>query len=161
MGAPASGEVDGGSKRPCKSCQAASSDGLCQPGDVAATRVAVPSEEYSGSWSLMEPIESDPRKEFLPFLFGGEEVDDDPRELLGNGVKRGRVGIPYPRKLVEPVHETPEEACKMLVESLLGGADLNYAGHRSCARKASARVSKEREREESAALAERKVEVGF
>ena len=43
----------------------------------------------------------------------------------------------------------------------MGGADLNYAGHRSCARKASARVSKEREREESAALAERKVGVGF
>ena len=69
-----------------------------------------------GFGALMEPIESDPRKEFLPFLFGGEEVDDNPRELLGNGVKRGRVGIPYPRKLVEPVHETPEEACKMLVE---------------------------------------------
>ena len=36
--------------------------------------------------ALMEPIESDLRKDFFPALFGGEEVDDDLRDILGHGL---------------------------------------------------------------------------
>ena len=62
-----------------------------------------------------------PRRTF-PTLFVGEEVDDNLRELLGHGVKRGRIGILDPRKSVERGYATSVEACEVLVESLLGGA---------------------------------------
>ena len=38
--------------------------------------------------ALMEPIELVLWEDFYPYLFGGEEVDDDLRELLRYGVKR-------------------------------------------------------------------------
>ena len=46
--------------------------------------------------SLIDLTESELREDFLTSLFGGEEVDDDLRKLLGNGVKQGGIGIPDP-----------------------------------------------------------------
>ena len=80
----------------------------------------------------------------------------DLRELLGHAVKQGGIGIPDPRKSAERGHATSVEAYEVLIKSLLEESDLNYVGHWSCARKAITRERKAREREESAALAERK-----
>ena len=46
-----------------------------------------------------------------------------------------------------------------LIESLLGGYNLNYRGHRCCVRKDSARDRNAKEREESDTLAYQKAEV--
>ena len=79
---------------------------------------------------------------------------------LVHGVKLGGIGIPDPRSSAERGHLASVEACDALVESLFGGSNLNYVGHRSYVRKASIRARKSREREESAALTEWKAEVG-
>ena len=55
---------------------------------------------------------------------------------------------------------TSVEACEALVESLLGGLDIKYIGHRSCIRKDISRTRKARDREESSVLVKRKAEVG-
>ena len=52
----------------------------------------------------MEPIELAIRKEFLPALFGGEDMEYDLIEILGNAVERGGVIIPEPRKSAERDH---------------------------------------------------------
>ena len=57
----------------------------------------------------MEPIDKSLREEFYPALFGGEEVDDDPRYLLGHCVKRGGIGIKYSRKSADRGHTTSVE----------------------------------------------------
>ena len=89
-------------------------------------------------------------------------MDDDIIELLGHSVKQGEIGIPGPRKSVERGHMMSVGECKAHAESLLGVANLNYVGHRSCIQKASTRARKVREREESSVLegwrAERKAE---
>ena len=100
----------------------------------------------------MEPIESDIRENFFPTIFVGEEVDDDLIETLGHGVKQGGIRIPDTRKLADQSHTMSLEACEALVKSLLGGANLNYVGHKSCLRKATSRARKNRERKESAVL---------
>ena len=46
-------------------------------------------------------------------------------EILLYGVKRGGIGIPDPRNSVEWGHATSVQACEDLVESLLGGSELN------------------------------------
>ena len=97
----------------------------------------------------MDPIESALREDFLSALFGGEEADEDPRELLGNGVKQGGIEITDPRKLANWGHETSVKACEVLIELLVGAADLNYIGYWSCVRKGSNRASNARERERS------------
>ena len=90
----------------------------------------------------MEPIELALRKDFLSTLFGGEEGDDDLRELLGHGVKRSGVVITDPRNSAEQGQMMSVEACEALVESLSGGTELNYTGNRSCVQKAITRTRK-------------------
>ena len=68
------------------------------------------------------------------------------RELLVHGVKQSGIIIPDPRKSAKRGHVTSVEVCDALVKSLLGGADLNYIGNGSCARKVSTRARKARER---------------
>ena len=46
-------------------------------------------------------------------------------------MKRGGIGIPYPGKSAERCHAKSVEACEALAESILGGFDLSYVGHRS------------------------------
>ena len=68
----------------------------------------------------METIELALREDFFTSIFGGEEVDDDLRDILEHGVKQSEIGIPDPRKSEERGHATSVEACEALVESLLG-----------------------------------------
>ena len=93
---------------------------------------------------MMVRIEEALREKFSPSLFGGEEIDTDFRKILGQSVKHGGLGIPNPRLSVESAYNTSKAASRELVDSLLGGSVLNYAGHRACVRKASqsARLSK-------------------
>ena len=91
---------------------------------------------------LMGPIELALREEFFPTLFGKDEVNDGLRELLVHGVKRGEIGIPDPRKSEDWGYEMSVEACEVLVESLLGGVELNCVGHWSCIRKSITRARK-------------------
>ena len=44
----------------------------------------------------MVHIEDTLREALFPALFGGEEVSDDLREILGHSVKHGGLGIPDP-----------------------------------------------------------------
>ena len=53
-------------------------------------------------------------------------------------------------------HATSVEACEVLVEPLLGRADLNYMGHQSCVKKDRIGERKAREREALAVLVDRK-----
>ena len=69
-------------------------------------------------------------------------MDDNLRELLGHGVSFGGVVIPDRRSSAGWGHITSAEACEALVESLLEGTKLNYAGHWSCVHKASTRARK-------------------
>ena len=57
-------------------------------------------------------------------------------------MKLGGIVILDPSKSEERGHATSVEACEVLVESLLGGSNLNYVGHWSCIRKAGARLRK-------------------
>ena len=52
-------------------------------------------------------------------------MDDDLREFIGYCVKQGGIAIPDPRKSEEWGHATSVEVCEMLVDSLLGRAELN------------------------------------
>ena len=58
-------------------------------------------------------------------------MGDELREILGHGAKRGGIGIPDPRKSAERGHATSVEVCNAHVESILGGADVNYIRHQS------------------------------
>ena len=51
-------------------------------------------------------------------------MDDDLRELLGHGMKRGGIGISDPGKSKDRGHATSVEAYEMIVKSILGGVDL-------------------------------------
>ena len=92
----------------------------------------------------MGPIEEALRENFVPSLFGGEDIDADFRKILGHSVKYDGLGIPDPRQLAECAYNTSKAASRELVDSLLGGSVLNCVGHRACVRKASqsARLSK-------------------
>ena len=76
--------------------------------------------------TLVEMIESALKGGVFPTLSGGEELDDDLREVLGHGAKRCDIDIPDPWKSAEWGHATSVESFEALVESLLVGADLNY-----------------------------------
>ena len=99
-----------------------------------------------GVGALVDLIESALGKNFSQDLFVGEEVYENLQQMLIHRVNWVGVGIPDPKKLVEQDHATSEEVCKALVESLLGGANLNCIGHWSFVRKAIARARKTRER---------------
>ena len=78
----------------------------------------------------MGPIEDALREDFLPALFGGEEVSANLREILGFSVKCGGLGIPYPWLSVERVYNSSNATSDVLVGSLLVGADLNFVANK-------------------------------
>ena len=86
--------------------------------------------------TLMGPIEEALRENFFPLIFGGEEITADFRKILGHSVKHGGLGIPDPRLSAECAYNTSKVASMELVESLLEGSGLKYAGHRACVSKA-------------------------
>ena len=58
----------------------------------------------------MGPIEDALREDFLPALFGGEEVSANLREILDHSVKRGGLCIPDPWLSEERVYNTSKAA---------------------------------------------------
>ena len=80
---------------------------------------------------MMGPIEEEIREKFFPLLFGGEEINADFREILGNSLKHGGLGIPDPRLSAESAYNTSKADSREMVDSLLGGSVLNCIGHRA------------------------------
>ena len=80
----------------------------------------------------MSPIEESLRKKQHPALFRGEEINTDFWKILGHSVKHSGLGIPDPRKSSESAYNTSKATSGELVDSLLGGTELNYIGHRAC-----------------------------
>ena len=90
----------------------------------------------SGVGTLMGPIEEALREKFFPVLFGGEEINVNFRKILGHSVKHGGLGIPVPRLSAESAYNTSNAASGELLDSLLGGSALYYAGYTAWVRKA-------------------------
>ena len=97
-----------------------------------------------GVGTLKGPIEEALRDKFFPALFGGEEINDNFRKILGHCIKHGVLGIPDPQLLAESVYNTSKAASGELVDYLLVGTSLNYVGHRICVHRASAGTRKDR-----------------
>ena len=92
---------------------------------------------FPGVGTIMGPTEKALRDKFFPALFRGEEINVDFRKILGHSAKHDDLGIPYPRLSAESAYNISNAASGELVDSILGGSDLNYVGHRACVRKAS------------------------
>ena len=92
----------------------------------------------------MSPIEEALREKFFPALFGGEEINADFRKILGHSAKHGGLVIPDLRLSAVSAYNTSKAASGELVDSLLGGYDLNYVGHMACVRKASLTARREK-----------------
>ena len=88
--------------------------------------------------TLMDPIKDTLIEDFFPALFGGEEISANLREILGQSVKRGGLGIPDIQISAERAYNTSKSVSEVLVVSLLGGIDFNYIAHKGCVRRASA-----------------------
>ena len=65
--------------------------------------------------TLMGPIENSLRYAFFPAILGGEEVSSNLREILGDCVKGGGLGIPNPRLSAERAYNTSKAASEVLV----------------------------------------------
>ena len=85
----------------------------------------------------MGTIEESRREKFFPAPFWGEDINTDFRKILGHSVIHDGLGIPEPLLSEESEYNTSNVAIRELVDSLLGGSNLNYIGHRACVRKAS------------------------
>ena len=101
---------------------------------------------------MMGSIEDSQREAFKTALFGKEEVSTDLRKILGHSVKLEGIGLLETRLLAEHVYNTSEAANDVLVGSLLGGTDLNYAAQKGCIRRESVDRWKHREFLETEAL---------
>ena len=95
--------------------------------------------------TLMGAIEDSLSETFFPALFGVKEVSADLREILGQRVKHGGLGIPDSRLSVERAYNISKADSKVLVGSLLRGNDLNYVEHKACIRRSSADAQKQQE----------------
>ena len=84
---------------------------------------------------LMELLEAALREDFFHALFGGKEVNDGLREIIGHSMKHGGLGIPEPRRTAVQGKKTSVTSCEALLESLLGVSNQNYVGNWSCVRK--------------------------
>ena len=71
-------------------------------------------------------------------------------------MKRGGLGIPYPRLSTECAYNTSRAASEVLVGSLLGGTKINYVAHKGCVGTASADRQKQWYLAEKAVLSRRK-----
>ena len=69
-------------------------------------------------------IEEALREKFFPTLFRGEEINADFREILGQSVKHGDLGIMDPRLSEESAYNTSKATIGGLVDSLLVGGSL-------------------------------------
>ena len=76
-------------------------------------------------------IEETLREKFFPSLFGEEEITSDFRQILGDIVKHGGLGILDPRLSAESAYNTSKAARRELVDSLIRSSVLNYIGRRT------------------------------
>ena len=86
----------------------------------------------------MGPIEDAIRDKLFFALFGAEETNSNFQKILVHSVKHGGFGIPEPLLPTEIAYNTSKAAIEELVDSILGGTNLNYVGHRACVYGASA-----------------------
>ena len=77
-------------------------------------------------------IEEALRDTLFPTLFSRKEINANFWKILYHSVNCGGLGITDPRLSVDGVYNTSNSDCGGLVGSLLGGINLNYAGHISC-----------------------------
>jgi len=100
------------------------------------------------------PVEDAIHQHFIPALLEVEveEVSEEFRQLLLNGVKQGGMSVRNPTKGVARLHKSLSEASEVLVKSLMEGAVLDLVLHKQCVRKADAKARKERCEEEEASV---------
>ena len=110
--------------------------------------------------TLMDPIEESVRENFFPMIFGGEEVDNDFRKILGHSIKCGGLYIPDPWLSEDSAYNISKAVCGELVGSLLGGTKFNYIGLRACIYRASVEMRKEMDYSKMAGLARQKYLAG-
>ena len=102
---------------------------------------------------LLAPVEEAIRGEFLPALLGRQVVlDDDQRELMSLAAKHGGLGIRNPVEAAESLQKASAEASKVLVDALMGDADLDLVEHAKCVRWARTGAQGERREREEAFL---------
>ena len=90
-----------------------------------------------GVGSLMGPIDDALREAFFYATFGGEEVSDNIREILGHSMKHGGLGIPEHQMLTDRAYNISKAAIEVLLGSLFGGTKLNYVAYKGCVHRAS------------------------
>ena len=76
-------------------------------------------------------METDIREGFLPALFRVEEIDDDLRALLSNGVKTGGISVRNPVTTAAQLLENSVNATEVLVEVMLSNGVLNSTVHKA------------------------------
>ena len=105
--------------------------------------MAVPATYCPRNWHSGGSYKGVPKRDLLPCAIWGGGIDTDFRKILSRSVKRDGLVILDPRSSAEISYKTPNSASGELVGSLLGGNTLNYVGHRSCVRRASAGARKD------------------
>ena len=123
-------------------------DGLCWYGDFDEIDCKHLQRTSYKVRSRVGPIGTALRESFLTFLFRGEDPNSYIHKIKDHSRNRSVMVILYPHKLQERRYSTPEASCGELVTSILGGKNLNFAGHRECIRKAIVTERKEWEKEE-------------
>ena len=73
-----------------------------------------------------------------------EEINTYFCNILGHSVKHGGLGIPDPRLSADSAYNISEADSGELVDSILGGTDLNYVVHMACIRRASLAARREK-----------------
>ena len=99
--------------------------GIRRLGYVTTAQVSVTAKDFPWGWISGESYRRYPNKGLIPWIFGRVGVRANLREILGHSVKRGSLGIPDPRVLVEHVYNTSKVASEVIVGSLLGVTKLN------------------------------------
>ncbi len=104
---------------------------------------------------LLAPVEEAIRGEFLPALLGRQVVlDDDQRVLMSLAAKHGGLGIRNPVVAAESLQKASEQASRVLVDALMGDAELDLVEHAKCVRWARTGAQGERREREEAFLAD-------
>ena len=104
---------------------------------------------------LLEPIEIALRERFIPALLSleSQDVTDNFRKLLGQGVKQGGLAIRNPCEAAATLLETSMEATLLLSNALVAGEELCIEAHKAAVRSAGAKSRKEKKDLEKGFLA--------
>ena len=102
---------------------------------------------------MMGPVEEAVRETSFPAILWRGRRHADFRKILGHSVNHGVLGIPDTWSSAESAYNTSKASSKEMLVSLLGITALNYLGHSTCVRRASAGANKERKYAEMLELA--------